>query len=71
MTDTDTLRLLRQVEVARRADQMSQGERQRYLRSKRWRRARNNLWEDRTGRLHSFGAAVREQLWLDLEREGR
>jgi len=64
MTDIETLHLLRQVEVARRADHMS---RERYLRSNRWRRSSGNTWVDRDGRRFSFGAAVRKQLARDLE----
>jgi hypothetical protein len=60
MTDTETLRLLRQVEVVGRANQMSRVERERYLRRNRWRRSHGNVWEDKDGRRFSFGAAVRE-----------
>jgi hypothetical protein len=67
MTDIETLHLLRQVEVARRADHMSREEKERYLRSNRWRRSSGNTWVDRDGRRFSFGAAVRKQLARDLE----
>jgi hypothetical protein len=67
MTDTDTLRLLRQVEVAHQADNMSRAERQQYLRANRWRRINGNIWTDPDGRPFSFGAAVRLQLSRDLE----
>ena len=67
MTDTNTIRLLRQVEVQAKADQMSRAERERYLRANRWRRINGNTWTDRDRRPFSFGAAVREQLARDLE----
>jgi hypothetical protein len=68
MSDTtETIRLLRQVEVAGRANQMSRAERERYLRANRWRRINGNTWQDRDGRRFSFGAAVREQLSRDMQ----
>jgi hypothetical protein len=67
MTDIDTINLLRQVEVARRADHMTRTERQQYLRANRWRRINGNTWQDKDGRPFSFGAAVRQQLARDLE----
>jgi hypothetical protein len=67
MNDTETLRLLRQVEVAGRANHMSRVERERHLRANRWRRINGNTGEDSDGRRFAFGAAVREQLARDLE----
>jgi hypothetical protein len=69
MSDVDTIRLLRQVEVAGRADQMSRAERERYLRNRRWRRNIGNTWQDSDGRRFSFGAAVRQQLSRDIQAE--
>jgi hypothetical protein len=67
MTDTETLRLLRQVEVQAKADHMTRTERERYLRNNRWRRSSGNTWTDRDGRPYSFAAAVRQQLSRDIE----
>jgi hypothetical protein len=67
MTDIDTINLLRQVEVARRADHMTRTERTAYLRANRWRRINGNTWTDRGGRPFSFGAAVRQQLSRDIQ----
>jgi hypothetical protein len=64
--DIETLRLLRQVEVASRANRMSRVDRLRYLRANRWHRVDGNVWADKDGRKFSFGAAVREQLTRDL-----
>jgi hypothetical protein len=67
LTDIETVRLLRQVEVQAKADHMSRAERQRYLRANRWRRINGNTWQDKAGRPYSFGAAVRQQLSRELE----